>query len=424
MLFFKKEKSKPKKTKVSASALNEKYQDLLGDYLNEFEVEVSKLLRNTEENKREIDTLLEKLRNAELKNENVHPKERSLMEGNRLSYIKTVENFIGSIEEPEDISDETAKLYLALYIEKSEDFKKNAFRPGQITMHFFGDIMKEINEQLGSIDKNTKDLLALMKSDNIKLLSETKNRIAVLQREIEKNDKFMKELEQSEIDYEELKQERAIFEQRVNAIKKNGTFTQLGELSSLLRRTEEELKIIDAEFIDSFLQIEKALKRLPKDNNDAFINRYLDDPVSAILSDPELRIMEILNMTGDALKNGVIEIEDKRKDKLIEKIGTLNKEKFTRFIISHNDLTLKINEVRRRIKQNNSQRDLDDIKYRLEHVQKKQENAGESIKRLNQQIENSKIVELKESIEKAFETLNAPIEVEIYEADEKKGSQV
>jgi len=422
MLFFKKEKSKPRKTRVNAVSLNEKYQDLLGDYLNDFEVEVSKLLRSTEENKREIETLLEKLKNAGLKNENVHPKEKSLMEGNRLSYIKTVSSFISSLEEPENISDETAKLYLASYAEKSEEFKKNAFRPGQITMHFFGDIIKDVNGHLAGIDKNSKELLALLKSENIRLLSETKYKITLLQKEIGKNDKFMKELEQSEIDYEELKKERAIFEQRINSIKKNGTFLQLNELNSLLRRTEEELKIIDAEFIDSFLQIEKALKRLPKDNDDVLANKYLDDPVSAVLNDPELRVMEILNRTGDALKSGVIEIEEKRKDKLIEKIAALSKEKFTRFVIAHNDLTLKINEIGRRIKQNNSQRDLDDIKYRLEHVQKKQENAGESIKRLNQQIENSKIVELKESIEKAFESLNAPIEVEIYEADEKKGS--
>ena len=421
MLFFRKEKAKPRKTRVSVSELQEQYQNLLGDSLNEFETEVSRMLRDTEDSKREIVPLLEELRNAELNNDKTPMKERHFMEGNRLSYIKTVNNFASKISEPEDISDETARVYLAEYAENADEFKKASFRPGQITSHFFGDLLKRINAQLARIDKNSKDLLALMKSDSVKLLSETKNRITALQKEIEKNEAHAKALEQAEIDYEELKKERAFFEQRVSSIRKNSSFAQLGELSSLLRRTEEELKITDAGFIDNFLQIEKALKKFSKSDDETLIGKYIDDPVSTVLSDPDLRILGILAKTSEALKSGALEIEEKKKEKLAEKIASLSREKFTKFIISHNDLTLKINEFSRRLKQNNSQRELDDIKYKLEHVQKKQETAGENIKKLNQQIENSRIVEFKESIENAFETMNSPIEVEIYEDKDKKG---
>lgn len=423
MLFFRKEKPRPRKARVRPGELNEKYQDLLGDLLNEFESEASSIFNEINESKKEIAALLDGLKEASLKNEKIPPKEKHFMEGNRLSYIKAVNAFLSKLDDPESISDDTVKSFLIDYEESSEEFKAASSRPGQITMHFFGDMMNDINEQLKRISKCCGDLLALMKSDNIRLLSETKSKIQMLQKEIEKSEKISRELEQAELDYEELKKERAVFEQRINAIKKNSAFLQLSEVSSLVKRAEEELKIIDAEFIGNFLQIEKALKKFSK-NDDDFINKYIEDPVSAVLNDPELKIVEILGKANEALKSGALEIEDKKKEKLVEKIASLTKEKFTKFIIDHNDRTLKINSLRTKIKQNNSQREIEDTRYKLEHVQKKQELAGENIKRLNNQIEGLKIAELKYDIEKAFESLNVPVEIEMHEEAGKEESKV
>jgi len=412
MLFFRKEKQKPKKTKININELEQQYQNLLGDALNEFELEVAGILKEIAESKIEIKRLLESLKNAELSNENIPLKEKHFMEGNRLSYIKAVSNFLSALSEPEEISDESAKLFLAKYHESSEDFKKASFRPGQITTHFFGDIIKNINEQLEKINNSCNKLLALMKSDKVKILSETKRRIKLLQEEIEKNERLLKELEDAERDYEELKKERAVFEQRINDIKKNSAFIELSQLKESLKRTEDEMKMLDAEFIGDFLQIEKALKKFSKGEDD-FINKYIEDPVSAVLNDSELKILGILSKTKDALQSGALEIENKKKEKLIEKIDSMSKEKLTKFVISHNDLSLKISNINRQIRQNNSQRNIDDIKYKLEHVQAKQSSAAENIKKTSKQIEELKIAELKEKIEKAFESLNAPIEIEI-----------
>jgi len=420
MLFFRKEKPKPKKTKVKAADLDEQYQNLLGDYLNDFEAEATNVMKEIAASKNEILPLLEKLKNAELRNENIPPKERHFMEGNRLSYIKAVNAFLSKLNEPDEISDSTAKIFLAEYEEVSEDFRKSSMRPGQITNHFFGDIMKHITEQLVAIDKCSKGLFALMKSDSMKAVAETRSKISLIQSEIEKNETLLKELEESEKGYEDIRRERAVFERRVISIKKNSTFLQLAEFNSLLKKTEEEMKMLDAEFIDNFLQIEKALKKFSKSDDDALISQYIEDPVTAVINDPDLRIVEILNKASEALRSGALEIEDKKKEKLVEKMASLDKEKFTKFVIAHNDLTLKISDINRRMKQNNSQRELDDAKYKLEHVQKKQQNVADSIKKINNQIEALKIADLKYDIEKAFESLNVPIEIEICEEDEKE----
>jgi len=419
MLFFRKEKQKPKKTKIPVSSLNEQYENLLGDALNDFEVQVSKTFREIAESKIEIKRVLESLKNAELSNENIPVKEKHFMEGNRLSYMKAVAAFFSGLAEPEEISGDSAKSFLAKYREISEEFRKSSFRCGQITTHFFGDKMKEINSQLEAIGKSVNSLLEFMKGDSVKSLFEAKARIKMLRDEMEKNESLSREIEQAEKEYDALKRERAVFEQRISALRKDSTFLELSQLNESAKKTEDDMKMLDAEFIDSFLQIEKALKKFSK-GEDEFVNKYIEDPVSSVLSDPELKIVGILAKTKEALQSGALEIEEKKKEKLAEKIDLMTKERLTKFIIAHNDLTLKLNSIGRQVKQNNSQRQIDDSKYKLEHVQMKQQLAGDNIKKINSQIEGLKIAELKEKIEKSFEALNAPIEIELsfsHEAD-------
>jgi len=413
MLFFRKEKAKPKKVKINHSELKEQYQNLLGDLLNDFEAEASGIFREIRESRQEIAMLVEELGTAELKNQNIPPKERHFMEGNRLAYTRAVNSFLLKLDEPDEISEESIKDFLEEFEQNSKAFRKASFRPGQITSHFFGDAIKKITSSLNSIEKSQQRIAALVSSERVKELSGIRAKIGALGREIEKSDFLIKELERAETAYDDLKNERAVFEQRISRIGKNSSFAELNEMKSQMKKVDEELKILDAEFIGSFLQIEKALKKFAKSGDESFIGRYIEDPVSSVLNDPQLRIVEILGKARDALVSGALEIDEKKKEKLAEKLSSLDKETFTRFIISHNGLTLKLNELSRKIGNNNSQRELDDAKYKLEHVQQKQQNAGESIKKLNRQMEELKISELKQDIERGFEKLNVPVEIEI-----------
>lgn len=414
MLFFKKEKARPKKVKVKPEELHEKYHDILGDALNDFEAEVSEMFRSIKESRQEIENLLKELEDAELKNPNVPPKERHFMEGNRLAFSKAVRDFISKLNEPEDIiSDETIKKFLEKYREDAENFKKTSLRPGQISSQFFGGIIKKINSQLVSIDNKTKELSEIMKREDVNALSEIKEKIKLMSKEMQKNDYILKQIEQAEKEYEDAKSERAVFEKRIRNLETASSYTKLKEAKEKLKKKEEELKMLDAGFIDNFLQIEKALKKFAKSDDEKFINKYVEDPVSAVLEDSELRIIEILNRTKEALQSGALEIDEKKQEKLAEKLNALDKETFTKFLIDHNGLTLKISELNRLVNQNNSQREIDDNKYKLEHVQQKQQAIGENIKKLNKQMEDLKIEKHKQDIEQGFEKLNAPVDIEL-----------
>lgn len=414
MLFFRKEKSGPKSIKIKPSELKEEYQNLVGDLLNEFESEISKIFSSIDESKKQIAENLEELKEAELKNNKIPEKEKHFMEGNRLAYIKAVEIFLSKLEEPEEFSDEEIEEFLEHYKTDAETFKKASFRPGQISSQFFGEDLKKIGILLNSIDKGCKNISSLMKSENIQTISAMKEKIRMLDKEIQKNEILLKEIEKSELKYEDLKKEKAVFEQRIKKIENNSDFLNLNEMREKLKKAREDIKILDASFIDSFLQIEKGLKKLSKSSEeDSFVSKYIEDPVNAVINDSTLKIFDIINKTKDSLESGAIEMDEKKKGKLIEKISSLKKEMFTEFIIKHNDLTLKINDCNRRIHNNNSQRDLDDARYKMDHVQQKQETAGEHIKKMNKQLEDLKIEDYKTEIEEGFEKLNIKLEIEI-----------
>lgn len=416
MLFFRREKPKNKeKQKIHYSELKERFDSLVSIHLEDFEEQARQLFSEIEEAKSEVRKNISILENAKLMNENISIKEKHFMEGNRATYIKVINLFLEDVTEPEQISVSEIENFIKNYEDASKTFIKASFRASQIINNFFGAELSKIKENLKRIDENVKNLAELLKNENIQNIYNAEKNIKKLLGEIEKREQLLGEIEKEEINYENIKNEKAEFERKIIAIKKRPSFVKMNELKEKLKEIEDETKIMTADFVNNFLQIEKALKKFPKSNEqtEKLITHYLEDPVSAVLNDYDLIIVDIIYKVNEMLKNNEIEIEEKKKEKIMQKIASINKMTFTNFIIRYNDLQLKKSEITRLLKQNDSQRELDDLQYRLNHFEEKQKRSMEKIRKLDSQIEAIKIEETKEEIEKAMESVGVPISIEI-----------
>ncbi|MBW3023066.1 hypothetical protein KY308_03100 [Candidatus Woesearchaeota archaeon] len=417
MLFFRKGKSSKEKEKIKIhySELKEQIENLIAEPIEEFEENVRMHISEIAAAKADIKRSIPELEEAKLMNDKIPVKEKHFMEGNRAAYVKVLNMFLKELNEPEDISEEEIKAFLEEYESASKDFRKASARPGHITNNFFAKELSKIASDLHVIEESVKNLEELMKREDVQNIFNSRKCMKQLIKEIDKREELLSDIEAEEKSYEDIKTEKAYYEHKILNKKKDQTYVQLGELKERIKSVDSESKILTAEFINSFLQIEKALKKFPKGNDDTekLICSYLENPVQAVLNDPDLKIMKVLGEVNIALKNGNIEMDDKKKDKIIEKIEAIDSKMFTSFIIKYNDLQLKKSEAERILKQNTSQRDIDDLQYRLDHTITKQKSSIEKIKKLDSQIENLQIAELKETIETGMKELGVPIEIQI-----------
>jgi len=409
---FKKEEKPPEKFTVNSSELAEwlesKTLNIMKDVAHEIGHEFSEVKSGIEETKK---ALIE-LENAKLMNEGITLKEKQFMEGNRLAYIKKVNYFLSKIS-PGKMSLSEAHSFLENYRKEAIDFAKGSLRAFQITSNFFGDQLDKITRGIKEIDRSINTVSDLLHKENIVAINEIKKKIKELNELIDKREELMNLVEEEEKNYDESKIAKADYELKILKLKKHPAYLELQELNERLKGFEDESKILKSQFLDSFMQIDKALKKVSKLGDEGLIAKYLEDPVSTILSDSELKILDILKRTKEALEANQLEIEEKKKEKIIARINEITKEYLVNFVVKHNDLELKKSDVNRLIKQNSSMSDLNELHYKLDHTKDKQVKTTEKIKKLNQQLEKLEIEEIKNKIQEKLKKLNYDVEVTI-----------
>jgi hypothetical protein len=409
---FKKEKKPAEKSTINSSELSEWFESKTHDIINKIVHDIGHEFSEIKSGIEDAKKALRELENAKLMNEGITLKEKQFMEGNRLAYIKKVNYYLSKIS-PGKMSLSETHSFVNNYRKEAIDFSKGSLRAFQITKNFFGDQLDEITKCIKEIDSSINAVSDILNQDNMTAINETKTKIKELNGLIQKREELISSIEEDEKNYEELKVAKADYELKIIRLKKHPAYLELQELNERLKGFEDELKILKSQFLDSFMQVDKALKKVSKLGDEGLIAKYLEDPVSALLSDSELKILDTLRRTKEALEADQLEIEEKKKEKIVTRINEITKEYLVSFVVRHNDFELKKSDVNRLIKQNSSMSDLNELHYKLDHTKDKQVKSTERIKKLNQQLEKLELEETKDKIEENLKNLNYIVKVTI-----------
>lgn len=409
--FFKKEQE-IKKVKLNSSELPDWFEKEISWVLDDVVKDLNGLFSEIKEEIETTRKLLHELEMAKLRNEKITLKEKQFMEGNRLAYIKKTRDFLASVM-PAKMPVNEAQSYVGKYKEAVEDFTKNSYRAFQITSNFFGDELNETAKRLKKIDDSVKKISALLNRESVVVVNDTKRKINEMNSLIQKREELMDEIEKEEKNYEDLKIAKADYDLKIIKLKKHPAYIELQELNEKLKGIEDELKILKSSFLDNFMQVEKALKKISKLDSEELTAKYLDDPVTALLNDAGLEILKVLQRTKEALEADQLEIDEKKKEKILTRMSELTKDYLVAFIVKHNDLELKKSQLLRQIRQNSSMNDLNDLIYKLDHTKDKQAQNSERIKKLNQQLDKIEIDEIKSEIQENLKTLSYDVEVSV-----------
>lgn len=347
--FFKKMPEK-KATTVETIDLKELLQ-----WMNKKSLESNKVLlekinyikQEVLEEKEKLRNSLEVLQKSELKNKEIPERAKQLMEGNRNSYIQKVNAFIDKIVFTENPS---ALLEFTQSFDSFMDsFDKSISKSHRVMEEFFAEKASTVALSIKKIDKSFKDIRELLEKSEFLKIEELKKKIAFLLEQQNKLEQNQLRLTALEDEIENISVAIKQKEAQQSALQKSETYKKAVSLIDSKMSVETEISRLNSRLRHSFSEIEPALKKYENLSQNKIVKKYLEDSVSTLLEDKQLEINSILHAIQNAIIKGEITLKDKKKDKIMNELFTLNADFFKDFVSQRtrldNALAQKINEI-------------------------------------------------------------------------------
>lgn len=269
----------------------------------------------------EIFAALEKLNNAELMNKNIPPKALHIMEGNRKNYVRQIKYFFENIEMPQNYSEfkEFSEHFSERLDELSNQTQKNYFVLKEFLSHEAYEVVRRVKE----LENDTLKLMREFDKKNVDTITTIRTRLE----EFRRTEQVIKELEetkQKELhSIDGLKEKQEKIKQRLSLHKRSERFTEFKTLTAKEQEIEEKLKKERNEFLGTFLELEKALKKYKRQSLDEkLLDQYLEDAVYALTHDTDLKIVETLQKMKHTLAE--LNLKDKQLQKMEQNIDRLD----------------------------------------------------------------------------------------------------
>ena len=328
----------PKKIDDLDAFLNEKnaeYNNLLEKRKNNFNQELSQIIT-------ELEADIKTLEEVDISERKAEEKIKQVTEQGKKEYIRQSLKLIDTLKEKQEATIVQIKNELEKFMKKSA---KSHFKATQL-------IGKEIEPIMDNLTK-VKTLLNDFAKENSILIESNKRIEALLEKNEEKKqnqEKLNSILQQIHEIEESSREDQAkldLLTRKIQELKespqyleKQALMKKLNEKENLLKSINSEIeKLLDKKILEKYAYIEqdKQIKELAQN--------YIKNPLSTLLQDSELKILNILNNSKQKIENNEIILKDPQKalektnieqetlmnyksDILIlnEEIATLNKE--------------------------------------------------------------------------------------------------
>jgi len=348
---------------------------------------------------------IENLNSAELHNPNISIREKQFMEGNREAYIRRTKLLIEGIYPPENVKD-VDKFYSNLEGQMNE-FKKSALRPYQILQNFFSNETGIIHHNLRRIEDIAKDINEIAKEERILKIESARKKIDESYKLIERKKAIESEIAEKEGQLKEIGIELKEDDKKIKELHKSKEYSAYSKKSEELKKIKEKIRLKESDLVSKFSALEKAMKKFSKVTVDdvEIIESYLENPVSALISDSELKIMHILDKLENCIVKECIELKDKKKEKSLKMITKLNGDFFDKFLSEYNEMTYKKDGMFKAINDSNVRKVVYDVENNMTNKKDKLGRIENEISGLNLEVSKIDIGQIKKELSEEIKTI-------------------
>jgi DNA repair exonuclease SbcCD ATPase subunit len=314
---------------------------------------------------------LDELSTAQLQNPNISEREKQVMEGNRTSYISQHKQFLNMLQVSDDISCRETSQFCKNFEELLLRLSKSTAKGHLVMNEFFADHARKINSNIKTMSTAVTKIQEILEDGNVgidtvddvrksaaelqskrKLVTEVSGELAILKKKLE-NSNFLEEKLQKSIEQLKEKDSYAEFE-KANK--------QREELWKQIKQSDDELTNI-------FSPLQKAMKKYERmiAEDSALFSKYVESPIDSLLEDESLKILTMLERMKSAIEGGSIEL--KEPEKTIQRIGELTRERLAELRESHASAKKEIKKIDDDIRNSNVMQELNDLQYKMEHTE-------------------------------------------------------
>jgi len=400
-----------KKEIESISLANiEKWFNEKADMLHQ---DFNSLIENT---KSEVDQKIDKIRKAlkeleeaKLKNPDVPGRALNFMEGNRQTYIKRVNQFLDKIS-TEKINPD----YLKDFESEIENFGRLSARPYQIMQEFFAHESSSIAAGIRELNNIAKKLKESNRKSRVSLAERIKEKMAAMKKDMELKKSIHSELEKLREDLEEFSRDKKKFKNEIESLKSSEPYKIFRNRLEDKEATQNKIEENKHNIMHSFHVIEAAMKKFERivyENSD-LVKKYLENPISTLLSDKELKIVDLLTNMKQNLVKDAIELKESKKQRILTELKSMNKDFFSGFLQEYEKMNEKLDEINQKISEMKVEDEISEFEKKLVRIKDDIFGLNDKINELKKKLEKISIDQIKDHLEKKInEVLNLEIRI-------------
>ncbi len=359
--------------------LNEKSKPLMEDVNRKIE----EILMKVEEEIQRARLNVEALESAKLMNPNIPFKAKQYMEGNRKAYTRAVNSFIGQME-----INNRDYFYLIGFCKTFDnlinDANKSTLRSFTILQEFFSNETGKIAQNLKNFDDFFSELKLALNSEKVVDVNNAREKIQSLREKAKQKINLSIDLRDMEASLQLSSAEKDSVMTEIISFTNSDEHGNFVSLNEEKRGRETAFYRDENEILQSFSALERALRKYSHIafEHEELVLEYLKQPIETLANDRELKIAEIMQNLERLLNEGQLQIDEKKKEKLLEEIKKLNKEFLQQFLKKYYSFKTEIDELTGKITATGAAEKLKEFNMQLEEINLRIEKSGSELEEL------------------------------------------
>ncbi|MBW2964273.1 hypothetical protein KY363_02330 [Candidatus Woesearchaeota archaeon] len=314
--------------------------------------------------------VLKDLSVAELHNPDIPEREKAIMEGNREAYIKQHKQFIAQV----DISETAGCTEVAKFCRDFEDMlvalAKQTAKGHAIMNAFFANHASAVNKTIKTMGDTVSRMREMLEDGNVGVdyIDDVRKAVDALRAK----KKLLEEMDQ-ELSIYRQKLDNSVqmkdkIQKKVDELKQTDSYTEFQSGNAEREEHWKQAKQAETELDMMLSPISKAMKKYERVvvEDAALFSKYLDSPMKALEGDEGLKILPILSKMRAAIQEGSLEL--KEPDKSVQRIEEITRSKLEAIREAHTEAKQNIKRIDDAMRSSGVLNELDDLKYKAEHV--------------------------------------------------------
>ncbi len=399
--------------KIELNELNSWLDTKAKPILDGLNIKINEIIEKINNDKIKASENLKILEHAQLQNPKIPERVKTIMEGNRFSFIKRVSLLFNNLDLKYNDFEELTEKCKNIQNEIDEVGKSTA-RNYQILNEFFAREAEKVAMNIKNIEDYSKELVNIVDNSKILDIDKIKDNIIGLKNKIKLKESYTIQLGINEKNLNDGKNKKIDIEKKINELKSSTDYRNYEKLVEETGKIEIKIKEIENTLFHDLSALERAMKKYAKISfeNEEFILEYLDSPIIALIKDADFKISVILDNLKNSIERNELGLEDKKKDKSIDKINEMDSVYLTKLKDDFMNARKSLNELTEEIESNNSRKNMDSLNTELMNINQNIESINNEIVNLNGELGKINIEKLKENLQNGInKTINAKVAI-------------